>query len=97
MEVSKASIELTILFRFFHCMAWSQQLNHILYLLIRFRCLKYWLEGENKGKTEIFVEHLPGGPDNINLAPDGSFWIALLQVISNSLAVQYDKDRHLGK
>ncbi|XP_059432040.1 protein STRICTOSIDINE SYNTHASE-LIKE 4-like [Corylus avellana] len=51
----------------------------------RFRCLKYWLKGENKGKTEIFVENLPGGPDNINLAPDGSFWIALLQLASNGM------------
>lgn len=33
-----------------------------------------------KGKTEIFVDNLPGGPDNINLAPDGSFWIALIEV-----------------
>lgn len=47
---------------------------------VRFRCLKYWLKGEDKGKTEIFVENLPGGPDNIKLAPDGSFWIAVLQV-----------------
>ncbi|GMN52974.1 hypothetical protein TIFTF001_022118 [Ficus carica] len=46
----------------------------------KFRCLKYWLRGEKEGETEIFVENLPGGPDNINLAPDGSFWIALLQV-----------------
>ena len=46
----------------------------------RFRCLKYWLKGETKGQTEIFVENLPAGPDNINLAPDGSFWIALIQV-----------------
>ncbi|KAE8677136.1 cation/calcium exchanger 4 [Hibiscus syriacus] len=48
----------------------------------RFRCLKHWLKGESKGKTEIFIENLPGGPDNINLAPDGSFWIALLQVVT---------------
>lgn len=46
----------------------------------RFRCLRYWLKGEKRGKTEIFVENLPGAPDNINLAPDGSYWIALLQV-----------------
>lgn len=46
----------------------------------RFRCLRYWLQGEKRGQTEIFIENLPGGPDNINLAPDGSFWIALLQV-----------------
>uniref|UniRef100_A0A2N9HDP8 Strictosidine synthase conserved region domain-containing protein n=1 Tax=Fagus sylvatica TaxID=28930 RepID=A0A2N9HDP8_FAGSY len=51
----------------------------------KFRCLKYWLKGEDKGKTEIFVENLPGGPDNINLAPDGSFWIALLQLTSDGL------------
>ncbi|KAG5547024.1 hypothetical protein RHGRI_012898 [Rhododendron griersonianum] len=41
--------------------------------------------GEGKGKTEIFVDNLPGGPDNIKLAPDGSFWIALLQLTSGGL------------
>ncbi|KAH7857895.1 hypothetical protein Vadar_017666 [Vaccinium darrowii] len=53
--------------------------------LLKFRCLKYWLSGEGKGKTEIFVDNLPGGPDNIKLAPDGSFWIALLQLTSGGL------------
>ncbi|XP_077230300.1 protein STRICTOSIDINE SYNTHASE-LIKE 4-like [Tasmannia lanceolata] len=48
----------------------------------KFRCLKYWLKGELQGKTEIFIENLPGGPDNINLAEDGSFWIALLHMRS---------------
>ncbi|KAL3825438.1 hypothetical protein ACJIZ3_021467 [Penstemon smallii] len=47
----------------------------------KYRCLKYWLKGEFKGKTEIFIDNLPGGPDNIKLAPDGSFWIALLEVL----------------
>lgn len=50
----------------------------------RFRCLKYWLKGKAKGKTETFIENLPGGPDNINLAPDGSFWIALLNMQDSS-------------
>ncbi|KAL1531316.1 protein STRICTOSIDINE SYNTHASE-LIKE 4-like [Salvia divinorum] len=45
----------------------------------KYRCLKYWLEGDKKGQTEIFIDKLPGRPDNINLAPDGSFWIALLE------------------
>ncbi|XP_057466604.1 protein STRICTOSIDINE SYNTHASE-LIKE 4-like [Actinidia eriantha] len=49
----------------------------------KYRCLKYWLSGEDKGKTQIFVDNLPGGPDNINLAPDGSYWIAQLQLISS--------------
>ncbi|RVX05555.1 Protein strictosidine synthase-like 5 [Vitis vinifera] len=47
------------------------------------KCLKYWLEGERKGRTETFIDNLPGGPDNINLAPDGSFWIALIKVTSD--------------
>jgi len=48
---------------------------------LRYRCQKYWLKGTDKGKTEIFIDNLPGGPDNIYLAPDGSFWIAVLQVL----------------
>ncbi|KAL8137221.1 hypothetical protein V2J09_003222 [Rumex salicifolius] len=48
-------------------------------------CLKHWLEGDQKGKTEVFVDNLPGGPDNIHLAPDGSFWIALLQLTPREL------------
>ncbi|KAL3747068.1 hypothetical protein ACJRO7_015929 [Eucalyptus globulus] len=48
----------------------------------KFRCLKHWLKGDEAGKTEIFIDNLPGGPDNINLAPDGSFWIALVQLTS---------------
>ncbi|XP_024017207.1 protein STRICTOSIDINE SYNTHASE-LIKE 4 [Morus notabilis] len=51
----------------------------------KYRCRKYWLKGEKKGQTEIFIENLPGGPDNINLAPDGSFWIALLQLTPKGL------------
>ncbi|XP_057969297.1 protein STRICTOSIDINE SYNTHASE-LIKE 4-like [Malania oleifera] len=51
----------------------------------KFRCLRYWLKGERKGKTEIFIDNLPGSPDNINLAPDGTFWIALLQFTSKGL------------
>ncbi|KAI3443537.1 hypothetical protein Pfo_000202 [Paulownia fortunei] len=55
----------------------------------KYRCLKYWLEGDFKGQTEIFIDNLPGGPDNINLAPDGSFWIALLELIPSRLRFLY--------
>ncbi|PRQ47035.1 putative strictosidine synthase transcription factor WD40-like family [Rosa chinensis] len=51
----------------------------------KFRCLRYWLKGDKRGQTEIFIENLPGAPDNINLAPDGSFWIALLKLTSDGL------------
>ncbi|MCD7453084.1 hypothetical protein HAX54_019592 [Datura stramonium] len=51
----------------------------------RFRCLKYWLKDEIKEQAEIFINNLPGAPDNIKLAPDGSFWIALVQLTAPGL------------
>jgi hypothetical protein len=39
-----------------------------------------WLKGEKSGQAESFVDNLPGGPDNIRLGSDGSFWIAILPV-----------------
>ncbi|CAJ1975743.1 unnamed protein product [Sphenostylis stenocarpa] len=51
----------------------------------RYRCVRHWLKGEKKGTTDIFIENLPGAPDNINLAPDGSFWIALIQLTSEGM------------
>jgi sugar lactone lactonase YvrE len=39
-----------------------------------------WLKGEKAGEAEIFVDNLPGNPDNIRLGSDGHFWIALPQV-----------------
>ncbi|KAH9704625.1 Str synth domain-containing protein [Citrus sinensis] len=41
---------------------------------------RYWLKGDRNGTLDTFAENLPGGPDNINLAPDGSFWIALIKM-----------------
>ncbi|XP_057537637.1 protein STRICTOSIDINE SYNTHASE-LIKE 4-like [Amaranthus tricolor] len=51
----------------------------------KFRCLKYWLQGDLQGKTEVFIDNLPGAPDNINLAPDGSFWISLIQITTKEM------------
>eukprot|EP01018_Ginkgo_biloba_P027892 Gb_39892 [translate_table: standard] len=56
---------------------------------LRARVLKYWLKGEKRGETEIFIDNLPGGPDNIKLTPDGSFWIALLRTRSRALECVY--------
>ncbi|KAL6598223.1 hypothetical protein ACP70R_046388 [Stipagrostis hirtigluma subsp. patula] len=39
--------------------------------------VKLWLKGDKTGQSETLVDNLPGCPDNIHLAPDGSFWIAL--------------------
>jgi ribose transport system permease protein len=42
------------------------------------RINRYWFDGPNKGKREVFVDNLPGYPDNLNRGSEGTFWIALL-------------------
>ena len=49
-------------------------------MLHRVRCSKYWLEGDKKGQTEIFVENLNGYPDNIRYNGRDIFWIGLVSV-----------------
>ncbi|XP_010550491.1 PREDICTED: protein STRICTOSIDINE SYNTHASE-LIKE 5-like [Tarenaya hassleriana] len=41
------------------------------------RCSKYHIRGEKRGEVEIFVEGLPGLPDNIRHDREGHYWIAL--------------------
>ncbi|MGH6776976.1 MAG: ABC transporter permease [Bradyrhizobium sp.] len=42
------------------------------------RVSRYWISGPDKGKVERVIEGLPGYPDNINLASDGNYWLALM-------------------
>ncbi len=37
---------------------------------------RLWIDGPEKGKLEPFLTDLPGHPDNINRASDGSYWMA---------------------
>lgn len=42
-------------------------------------CVKrYWFDGPKKGQVVTVVDNLPGYPDNINLASDGNYWLALV-------------------
>ncbi len=41
------------------------------------RVQRYWLKGEKKGQLEMFIEGLPGIPDNLTPDEDG-IWIALV-------------------
>ncbi|MEM6806574.1 MAG: SMP-30/gluconolactonase/LRE family protein [Bacteroidota bacterium] len=41
-----------------------------------YRIWKYWLKGPKAGSSEIFVEGLPGFPDNLSYNGDGIFWVA---------------------
>jgi sugar lactone lactonase YvrE len=43
-----------------------------------YRVLRVWLAGERKGKSEIFIDNLPGFPDNISSNGNDKFWLALV-------------------
>ncbi|AZO41635.1 ABC transporter permease [Mesorhizobium sp. M7D.F.Ca.US.005.01.1.1] len=49
------------------------------------RVNRYWFDGPKKGTCETTIPNLPGYPDNINRASDGSFWVALVGMRSPAL------------
>jgi sugar lactone lactonase YvrE len=46
----------------------------------RYRTLRYWLKGPKAGTHEIFINNLPGFPDNISSNGKGKFWLALFTI-----------------
>lgn len=42
-----------------------------------YRLTRVWLTGPRAGESEVFVDNLPGGPDNMALGSDGLFWVSL--------------------
>lgn len=46
----------------------------------RYRIIRYWLKGPKVGTHEIFIDNLPGFPDNISSNNKGTFWLALFTV-----------------
>ncbi|HVM83228.1 MAG TPA: SMP-30/gluconolactonase/LRE family protein [Candidatus Binatia bacterium] len=42
------------------------------------RVHRYWFDGPNAGKFECVIKDMPGYPDNINRASDGTYWMAWL-------------------
>lgn len=42
----------------------------------RYRVHRHWLTGDKAGTTEVFLENLPGFPDNLSFS-DGTLWVAL--------------------
>lgn len=43
----------------------------------RYRVTRYWIDGDREGEAERFVGNLPGYPDNIEAAGDGTHWVAM--------------------
>jgi sugar lactone lactonase YvrE len=42
-----------------------------------YRVLRYWLKGEKAGTHDVFIDNLPGFPDNITFNDRDTFWLAL--------------------
>jgi ribose transport system permease protein len=49
------------------------------------RISRYWIAGPKAGKVECVIEDLPGYPDNINRASDGTYWLALVGMRTPSM------------
>ena len=42
----------------------------------RYRIMRHWLRGPKAGSTEVWLDNLPGFPDNINSDGAGTLWVA---------------------
>ena len=43
----------------------------------KYRVRRYWLLGPHKGRSDIFIENLPGIPDNITFNGNDAYWLAI--------------------
>lgn len=43
----------------------------------RYRIMRYWLSGPQKGNVDVFIENLPGFPDGVSSNGKGTFWVAM--------------------
>lgn len=52
----------------------------------RYRIRRYWLAGPRQGTSDVFLDGLPGFPDNLSRDPvTGHFWVALYTVRNPAL------------
>ncbi|RPJ12439.1 MAG: SMP-30/gluconolactonase/LRE family protein [Desulfobacteraceae bacterium] len=51
----------------------------------RYRIQRYWLKGPKAGSADIFLDNLPGFPDNVTSNRKGNFWVALFTVKNNQM------------
>lgn len=49
------------------------------------RISRLWIAGPRAGQVDRVAENLPGYPDNINRASDGTYWVALMGMRSPAL------------
>ena len=58
---------------------------------------RYWLEGPKKGRVETVIADLPGYPDNINRASDGTYWLALVGIRTPAFDLALRKPAFRGR
>jgi len=56
-----------------------------------YRILKHWLQGPDKGTTEVLLDNLPAFADNINNGLNGRFWVGMLSPRNKLLDILSDK------
>lgn len=44
----------------------------------RYRITRYWVAGPRRGEREVFIDDLPGYPDNIHRDATGLYWVGLV-------------------
>ncbi|XP_076889499.1 protein STRICTOSIDINE SYNTHASE-LIKE 5-like [Bidens hawaiensis] len=61
------------------------------------RCSRYYIQGEKEGLIDVFIDRLPGMPDNIRYDGEGYYWIAIVteHVYEWDLARKYPYIRKL--
>jgi sugar lactone lactonase YvrE len=55
----------------------------------RYRLWRLWLDGDQRNLKEVFVENLPGFPDNLALSPRGTLWVPLSSTRKRVLDVMH--------
>jgi hypothetical protein len=66
----------------------------------RYRIRRYWVAGDRAGEDEVFVDNLPGYPDNVDVASGGGYWVAIPSLRDESLEALQRRPwvkRQLGK
>ena len=56
-----------------------------------YRVIRYWIKGDKKGKSDIFIDELPAFPDNISTGLNSNFWVALVSPRNSFLDKLSDK------
>lgn len=53
---------------------WLESRGELSFVVPR-RVCRHYILGPKAGKTEVFAANLPGLPDNVRLATDGTLWV----------------------